>query len=203
VKNKILKAMSLLLIWKNLFAILIYLTNRRNVNMDMERYLRMMPYKKVGVLGLNYLLLHNEPFRSVFVYRMCQKKKWFRAFAWMLPRRLPSVELYGDIDGGVLLFHKMGCVVHPYKAGKNLTIAQGVTIGAGKPNSEGRSSPILGDNVWICTNAVVFGGITVGNNVTIGAGTVLNKSVPDNCTVVGNPARIVKYNGISCDEPLL
>lgn len=82
----------------------------------------------------------------------------------------------------------------PYSAGDNLTVAQCVTIGKGKSNSEGRSAPIIGNDVWICPNSVVFGPINIGNNVKIGAGTVLFKSVPDNCTVVGNPARIVKMN---------
>lgn len=104
----------------------------------------------------------------------------------------------------MLIFHNMGCVVAPYSAGKNLTVAQGVTIGAGKINEllGGISSPIIGENVWICPNAVVFGGIKIGNNVKIGAGCVVNKSIPDDCTVVGNPARIVKKANVKCNELL-
>lgn len=56
--------------------------------------------------------------------------------------------------------------------------------------------------MWICPNAVVFGGICIGNNVKIGAGCIVNKSVPDNCTVVGNPARIIKKANIQCNELL-
>ena len=81
-------------------------------------------------------------------------------------------------------------------------MAQCVTIGKGHKNDEGRDTPIIGDNVWICPNCVVFGGINIGNNVVIGAGTILNKSVPDNCTVVGNPVRIVKMNGEKCEIAL-
>ena len=61
---------------------------------------------------------------------------------------------------------------------------------------------MIGDNVRIMTGATVFGGISVGNNVTIGANTVVNKDVPDNCVVVGNPARIVKLNGERVDIKL-
>ena len=47
----------------------------------------------------------------------------------------------------------------------------------------------------INVNSCVFGKIKIGNNVVIGAGTVLKKSVPDNCVVIGNPARIIKKDG--------
>lgn len=50
-------------------------------------------------------------------------------------------------------------------------------------------------NVKICTGAVVIGDITVGDNVTIGAGSIVVKSIPDNCIVCGNPARIINRNG--------
>lgn len=49
---------------------------------------------------------------------------------------------------------------------------------------------------------VFWGGITIGNNVNIGAGCVIVKDVPDNCTVIGNPAVIVKKNGIKVRIPL-
>lgn len=57
---------------------------------------------------------------------------------------------------------------------------------------------MIGKNVLIGANALVLGKITIGDNVKIGAGAVVLHDVPDNCTVVGNPARIIKTN----DEPL-
>ena len=56
----------------------------------------------------------------------------------------------------------------------------------------GVDTPSFGDNVSVYANAVVVGNITIGNNVSIGAGAVVTKPVPDNCTVVGNPMRIIK-----------
>ena len=56
--------------------------------------------------------------------------------------------------------------------------------------------PIIGDNVRIMTNSIVFGDITIGNNVVIGAGSVVFKNIPSDCVVVGNPARIVKKEGV-------
>ena len=51
---------------------------------------------------------------------------------------------------------------------------------------------IIGNDVWIGGNCTILPGVTIGNNVVIAAGTVVTKSVPDNCVVGGVPARIIK-----------
>jgi acetyltransferase-like isoleucine patch superfamily enzyme len=50
----------------------------------------------------------------------------------------------------------------------------------------------IGSNVWIGANAIILPGVTIGNHVVIGAGSVVTKSIPDNKVAVGNPARIIK-----------
>ncbi len=56
---------------------------------------------------------------------------------------------------------------------------------------------VIGDDVYIGTGSVLsLGDITIGNNVIVGANSVVNKSIPDNCTVVGNPMRIIKTNRV-------
>ncbi len=94
-------------------------------------------------------------------------------------------------DVGLTVIHGHSTRIGALKIGKNCQIWQNVTIGN---NTNTLARPIIGDNVKICTGAVVVGGIVIGNNVTIAAGTVLTKSVPDNCIVVGNPARIIQKN---------
>lgn len=55
------------------------------------------------------------------------------------------------------------------------------------------SEPItFGDDVWIGGNCTILPGVTVGSNVIIAAGAVVNRDVPDNCIVAGVPARVVK-----------
>ncbi|GAA3319001.1 hypothetical protein GCM10020331_024100 [Ectobacillus funiculus] len=54
--------------------------------------------------------------------------------------------------------------------------------------------PKIGNNVYIGPGAKIFGGITIGNNVSIGANSVVTKDVPDNVTVVGIPAKIIAEN---------
>ena len=66
------------------------------------------------------------------------------------------------------------------------------TITVGNSNN---GIPFIGDNVTVGCGAVIAGDIVVGDNVNIGANSVVVKNVPSNCTVVGNPAYIVKLNG--------
>ena len=51
---------------------------------------------------------------------------------------------------------------------------------------------MIGDNVTLGVNVTIIGGITIGNNVIIGAGSVVVKDIPDNSVAVGNPARVIR-----------
>ena len=86
-----------------------------------------------------------------------------------------------------------GCwvVIHSKSIiGENCTICQQVTIGGG--NSRFPGVPVIGNNVYIAKGSIVMGGITIGNNVTIGANAVVTKPVPDNAIVAGVPAKILR-----------
>lgn len=50
----------------------------------------------------------------------------------------------------------------------------------------------IGNNVWIACNATVIGGVTIGDNVVIGAGSVVTKDIPAGYLAYGNPARPVR-----------
>lgn len=96
-----------------------------------------------------------------------------------------------NIGYGLYIGHNGGIVISSQVIiGKNLNISQGVTIGiSGK--GERRGVPIIGDNVYITPGAKIFGKITIGNNVSIGANAVVNKDVPDNSIVVLSPGCII------------
>lgn len=49
-----------------------------------------------------------------------------------------------------------------------------------------------GNNVWIGTHVSVLPGVTIGNNVVIGAGSVVNRDIPDGVVAAGNPCRVIK-----------
>ncbi len=77
------------------------------------------------------------------------------------------------------------------KIGANCEILPMVLVGKKSPNI--KNCPIIiGDNCYIGTGATILGPITIGNNVTIAAGAVVNKNIPDNCIVGGVPAKIIK-----------
>ncbi|SFT35254.1 serine O-acetyltransferase [Lishizhenia tianjinensis] len=71
--------------------------------------------------------------------------------------------------------------------GKNCRIHPGVSIGTY------HGAPVIGDNVYIGPGAKLFGNITIGNNVSIGANSVVTKSVGDNVAIAGAPAKIISH----------
>lgn len=51
---------------------------------------------------------------------------------------------------------------------------------------------VVGDNVWFGGNVVVLSGVKIGNNCTIGAGSVVTKDIPDNSLAVGSPCKVIR-----------
>lgn len=83
----------------------------------------------------------------------------------------------------------LGVVIHSNtQIGDNCLVAQNVTIGR---NFGDTKVPVIGNDVYIGAGSVIFGEITIGDNVIIGSNSLVNKSVPNNCTVVGNPMKII------------
>jgi putative colanic acid biosynthesis acetyltransferase WcaB len=73
--------------------------------------------------------------------------------------------------------------------GENCTLRHCTTIGHKQLKNGGFSgSPVIGNNVDMGSNVCIIGKIHIGNNVKIGCGAVVTKSVGDNETAVGNPA---------------
>lgn len=68
-----------------------------------------------------------------------------------------------------------------------------IEINRADPAAVAKSRPIsIGANVWIGSRAAILKGVTIGNNSVVGLGTIVRKSVPKNCVVIGNPQQIVK-----------
>ena len=97
-----------------------------------------------------------------------------------------------QIGDGFFIDHGTGVVIgETAVSGKNVTLYQGVTLG-GTGKDTGKRHPTLGDGVTVGAGAKVLGPINIGNHVKVGAGSIVLKDVPDQCTVVGNPGRIVR-----------
>lgn len=109
-------------------------------------------------------------------------------------RHRTGIEIHpgATIGRRVFIDHGDGVVIGETTViGDDVTIYQGVTLG-GTGKDTGKRHPTILNNVTIGAGAKVLGPITVGNNSKIGAGSIVLKDVPDDCTVVGNPGRIVK-----------
>ncbi len=52
----------------------------------------------------------------------------------------------------------------------------------------------MGNNVWIGGGAIILPGVTIGDNVVIGAGSIVTKDIPDNVIAAGNPCRVIRAN---------
>ncbi|MCM1257683.1 MAG: serine acetyltransferase [Roseburia sp.] len=97
------------------------------------------------------------------------------------------------IKGNLSLPHGLhGIFISRYASiGKNCWIYQNVTIG-----EVNRMAPVIGDDCVIGAGAVIIGDVRIGNRVKIGAGAVVSTDIPDDCTVVSQPVRILhKYIG--------
>lgn len=112
-------------------------------------------------------------------------------------RFFTGVEIHPGARIGTRVFvdHGMGVVIgETTEIGDDVTLYQGVTLG-GTGKEKGKRHPTIGNGVVIGAHATVLGNIRVGNNVRVGAGSVVVSSVDDNCTVVGVPAEVVRIHG--------
>lgn len=106
------------------------------------------------------------------------------------------------IGKGLFIDHGTGVVIGETAIiGDDCTLYQGVTLG-GTGKDKGKRHPTLGDNVLVGAGAKVLGPFRIGDNVKIAANAVVLEEIPDDCTAVGVPARIVRKNGVKTNADL-
>ena len=147
-------------------------------------------------------------FHAVLAYRVShklyEKKKFFAArLISQGARFLTGIEIHpgAKIGKGLFIDHGSGVVIgETTEIGDNCTLYQGVTLG-GTGKHVGKRHPTLGNNVMVGTGAKVLGPFKVGDNTKIAANAVVLEEIPENCTAVGIPARVVRRNNqkVECD----
>jgi serine O-acetyltransferase len=154
-------------------------------------------------------------FRSIFFnrflnYNFFKKNKKIMKLIYYLSLILTKTDVpyTAKIYGGLIFPHEKCIIIHPHCIiGKNVTIMQGATIGGnlGKKKNN-RTSPKIGENVFIGPGAKILGPVEIGKNSIIGANTVITKDIPSNCIAVGVPAKVIKkieYNYIEIEKQLI
>ena len=138
-------------------------------------------------------------YKAMRMYRRAHRL-WLSGHTWTArwlsqrAARKTGIEIHpgATIGKGFFIDHGTGVVIgETCEIGDNVTLYQGVTLG-GTGKEQGKRHPTLEDGVMVSAGAKVLGSITIGKNSKIGAGAVVIKSVPENCTVVGVPGRIVR-----------
>ena len=141
-------------------------------------------------------------FHSILLHRLAH-----RLHGWKVPflprlisqfgRFLTGIEIHPGARIGRRFFidHGMGVVIgETSEIGDDVLLYQNATLG-GTGNEKGKRHPTLGNHVVVGAGAKVLGNIRIGDNVKIGAGSVVVRPVPDNSTVVGIPGRVVRTRG--------
>ena len=136
-------------------------------------------------LKLSMLLICKREFRNLFYKRIGRISYLFR----IILRPLDNVSITAcQIGPGFVMIHGFMTIINSSSIiGRNCTMMHNVTVGGGK-----NGSPVIGDNVFIGTGAIIIGGIRIGNNVKIGAGAIVVDDIPDNSVVVCDKAKILE-----------
>ena len=126
-------------------------------------------------------------------------------FISYLTRIITGIEIHPKAQIGNRFFidHGEGVVIGETTIiGDDVLIYQQVTLG-GTGNEHGKRHPTIGNNVIIGAGAKVLGNITIGDNTRVGAGSVVVDDVPEHCTVVGVPGRVVQQKFMNPDGILM
>lgn len=151
-------------------------------------------------------ILHNEKWyiyhyvrhlRYTEYYLNTSKNKFAYLWHFFRYKRLGfklKITIYPNTLGAGLRIYHVGDFVHVSKnckIGTNCTLLPGVVFG-NKYEEQIESTTIVGNNCYFGLGVRIFGPLTIGNNVTVGANAVITKDIPDNAVVGGVPAKIIR-----------
>ena len=153
------------------------------------------------------VLLMYPGVHALLAYRLAhslhEKEHYFAARAISQTARcITGIEIHpaAKIGKGLMIDHGMGVVIgETAEIGDNCTLYQGVTLG-GTGKDVGKRHPTLGNNVMVGSGAKVLGPFKIGDNTKIASNAVVLNEIPDNCTAVGIPAKVVRREGVKVDD---
>ncbi len=170
------------------------------IKSDLYRY-----HGKVTISLFIKSLFFVKGFKFIFWLRLAKYYddvfliRWFPKLLHLYYKRVlvSDINYRAEIGPGFSLYHVFGTTLgENVILGSNNTMVHGVTIAGSKGEY-----PKIGNNVYFGAGCCVLGGISIGNNVVVGANAVVTKDVPDNAVVVGIPAKVISFN--SSDSSLI
>lgn len=148
--------------------------------------------EKLPIVAFITALRHYEYYynqKSLSIFEKIAKQYW----RFLYRHRELKYNLYIGVNrcgAGLHIVHPGFRRLHTVaRIGKNCTILPMVLIGKKDPHTTCEAE--IGDNVYISTGVTILAPVKIGNNVTIGAGAVVTKDIPDNAVVGGVPAKII------------
>jgi serine O-acetyltransferase len=169
-------------------------------------------YQKYRKYGANFFVIvfFTQGFWAIFQYRIAHAVyttvKWqpfralFKGFLFLWQKGIEiltgiSIPASAKIGHSFYIGHFGGIIFNmDTTIGSNCNVAQNVTIGV-SGTGEKRGVPTIGNNVYIAANSVIAGKIIIGDNVLVGACSLVTTDVKANTTVLGVPAVVISENG--------
>ena len=178
------------------------LAGARQLVRDTKEDIRMIQDRDPAAKGDLEVLLTSSGLHAITAHRISHAlyKKEHYLTARLISqgaKLLTGIEIHpgATIGRGLFIDHGTGVVIgETTEIGDNCTLYQGVTLG-GTGKETGKRHPTLKDNVMVGAGAKILGAFTIGENSKIAANAVVLCEVPDNCTAVGIPAKVVRRGG--------
>lgn len=168
--------------------------------LECDKRALMRTRKKPGIM--DHIWKYERLMRKLEYYTNCKSHFYYYYIRYLQLRYICLGTWLGyeipinTIGPGLALTHKGTIVINnKAKIGSNCKINVCVNIGT-KDGTEDEV-PTIGDNVYIGPGAKIFGKIIIGNDVAIGANSVVNKDVPSHITIAGVPAKCINQKGSS------
>lgn len=155
--------------------------------------------KDPAVTNILTVILLYQGFHALIFHRLAHflykyKLMFLARFISQIARHITGIEIHPGATIGRRLFmdHGMGIVIGETAiVGDDCTIYHQVTLG-GTGKERLKRHPTLKNNVIVGSGSKVLGNILIGENVKIGANSVVLKDIEDNVTVVGIPGKVIK-----------
>ena len=175
----------------------------RDIKEDIQAVLNRDPAARNGLEVLIcypgiWALIFHKPAHWLYLHNLKLLARLLSQWA----RFFTGIEIHPGAAIGRRCFidHGMAVVIgETAEVGDDVTIYQAVTLG-GTGKDTGKRHPTIGNNVVISSGAKILGPFKVGNNSKVGAGSVVLEEVPDHCTVVGIPGKIVKRGNMRTED---